>query len=523
VHRLVLLAAAYVSFAPNSLALDARPNIVLIMADDLGFSDLGCYGGEIQTPNLDRLAANGLRFSQFYNAGRCCPTRASLLTGLYAHQTGVGLMEDDVGLPAYQGYLNRRCVTIAEVLKTAGYRTLMSGKWNVGYRRPQWPVDRGFDRYFGLLRGASNYFDPRVGPRSKISLFALDGQVFDAFDDKFYMTDAFTDRAIEFLGDGPIEQPFFLYVAYTAPHSPLHAWPEDIAKYRGKYLKGWDALRLERHVGMRKMAIDDVRTPLTPRDPKVKAWKDLDAAQADFYDLKMAVYAAQIDRMDQGIGRLLKKLDDLGATANTLVMFLSDNGGDANPEGATKVPPGPKESAHIYGREWANLSNTPFRGYKRAMHEGGIATPLVVSWPHGLKYRGITHAPGHVIDLMATCVEVAGVAYPTKRHDEPITPLEGRSLLPIFQAGSREGHDALFWEHEGNRAVLAGNWKLVADHNRPWELFDRKIDRTELHNLAADKPVVVADLVGKYDAWAKRIGVVPWNDVQTAMKKKSNP
>jgi arylsulfatase len=488
------------------------------MADDLGFSDLGCYGGEIETPNLDRLAASGLRFTQFYNCGRCCPTRAALLTGLYPHQAGVGLMEEDLGLPGYRGHLNRRCVTIAEVLRTAGYRTLMAGKWNVGYRRPQWPVDRGFDRFFGLLRGASNYFDPRVGPRAGISLFALDDHVFREFDEKFYATDAFTDRAIEFLGDGKDERPFFLYVAYTAPHSPLHAWPEDLAKYRGRYLKGWDQLRLARYIAMREMGL--VSAKLSPGDTKVRAWKDVTPEEANAFELKMAVYAAQVDRMDQGIGRILKKLDELGATENTLVMFLSDNGGDANPEGSTKdVPPGPKESAHIYGREWANLSNTPLRGYKHAMHEGGIATPLVAHWPKGIAKPGITHAPGHVIDLMATCLDVAGATYPAMFAGETIVPLEGRSLLPVFQTGSRTGHDALFWEHEGNRAVLAGNWKLVADHDRTWELYDRTTDRTELHDRAASEPQVVADLAAKYDAWANRVGVVPWNDVRAKLQK----
>jgi arylsulfatase len=234
----------------------------------------------------------------------------------------------------------------------------------------------------------------------------------------------------------------------------------------------------------------------------------------------MAVYAAQVDRMDQGIGRILKKLDELGATENTLVMFLSDNGGDANPEGSTKdVPPGPKESAHIYGREWANLSNTPLRGYKHAMHEGGIATPLVAHWPKGIAKPGITHAPGHVIDLMATCLDVAGATYPAMFAGETIVPLEGRSLLPVFQTGSRTGHDALFWEHEGNRAVLAGNWKLVADHDRTWELYDRTTDRTELHDRAAFEPQVVADLAAKYDVWANRVGVVPWNDVRAKLQK----
>src|SRR4051794_39237452 len=304
----ILAVVAFGLVRPAAAAADPapRPNIVIILADDLGFSDLGCYGGEIATPNLDRLAAGGLRFTQFYNTGRCCPTRASLLTGLYPHQKGVGDMEPDLGNPAYQGFLNDHCVTIAEVLHAHGYRTLLTGKWNVGYTRPHWPVDRGFDHSFGLLRGAADYFDPRVGPRRAASPFALEDQPFTAFPEGFYATDAFTDYAIRWIEESPAQQPFFLYTAYTAPHSPLQAWPEDIEKYRGKYREGWDVMRERRRARMIEAGLLDAATPLSPRDARVREWSTV--ADQDFEDLKMAVYAAQVDRMDRGIGRIVDAL-----------------------------------------------------------------------------------------------------------------------------------------------------------------------------------------------------------------------
>lgn len=514
VAALSLIAATQDVFAGESAK---RPNIVLIMADDLGFSDLGCYGSEIATPNLDRLAAGGMRFTQFYNTGRCCPTRASLLTGLYPHQAGVGHMESDFGVPGYRGYLNDRCVTIAEVLRAAGYRTLMTGKWNVGPRRPHWPVDRGFDHYFGLLRGASNYFDPKIGPRRNASEFAMDAESVTTFAPDFYATDAFTNYAVRWLGEQNAERPFFLYVAYTAPHSPLHARPEEITKYRGKYLEGWEVIRKRRHQRMVEAGIIDSRWPLSPQDSQVPAWSEL--PDQDARGLKMAVYAAQIDRMDQGIGKILAKIKQLSVEQNTLVLFLSDNGADADEEqGSTTrdIPPGPKESSHIYGRTWANVSNTPLRGYKHQAHEGGISTPLVAYWPDVIQPGAISHQPGHAIDIMATCTDIAGAAYPRTIRDREILSLEGKSLAPIFRTGRREGHDAIYWEHEGNRAVRQGKWKLVALHSEPWELYDLDADRTELNNLAAKFPDKVQELAAKYAAWAERCGVVPWAEIQAA-------
>ncbi|MFQ6131992.1 MAG: arylsulfatase [Armatimonadota bacterium] len=486
-----------------------RPNIILIMADDMGFSDIGCYGSEIATPNLDRLAQEGVRFTHFYNVARCCPTRASLLTGLYPHQAGVGHMvgdrSEEMG-PAYQGYLNDSCVTIAEALKPAGYNTLMSGKWHVGENRPHWPCDRGFDRYYGLISGASNYF--KLDGHRKM---ARDNEPLTPDEEGFYITDDFTDAAVGFIEEyGRRPEPFFLYLAYTAPHWPLHAYPEDIEKYRGRYIGGWDALRRERHARMIEMGLVDPKWPLTPRDPRAPAWED--AEHKEWFDMRMAVYAAQIDRMDQCLGRVMAKLAEIGAADNTLVMFLADNGGCAEELKGNKpeIMPGPKETFMSYGLPWANASNTPFRRYKHWVHEGGIATPFIAHWPGVIEPGGMTNQVGHLIDIMATCLDLAGADYPEEHNGKPITPLEGQSLLPIFQGQQRDGHQVIYWEHEGNRAVLQGRWKLVSQHPRDFELFDLEADRTELNDLARDKPGKVQELSALYDQWAARCGVSPW-------------
>jgi len=520
--------AAFISMtAPNCLAESGlnfrdkpknKPNIILIMADDMGFSDLGCYGSEIHTPNLDALAAGGTRFTQFYNTARCCPTRASLLTGLYPHQAGIGGMTNekgDINPPGpYQGYLNQNCVTIAEVLKTAGYTTLMSGKWHVGESRPHWPVDRGFDKYYGLISGAANYFDiTKTKSKGRIRRFAIDDKAYIPKDDNFYITDAFSDNAVKYLDEyGRREKPFFLYVAYTAPHWPLHALPEDIAKYKGKYLKGWENLRRQRHKRMIEMGIVDEKWPLTPRDDGAVKWDTVE--DKELMDLKMAIYAAQIDRMDQGIGKIMKKLREIGKQNNTLVMFLSDNGGchETGPLGFDRrnngLPPGGVDSYMSYGRSWANASNTPFRRFKKWVHEGGISTPLIAYWPAVIKKRNsITHQPGHVIDIMATCCDVASAEYPNTFRGKKITPKQGMSLLPILQGKKRRPHNAIFWEHIGNCAVRQGKWKLVAEKNGDWELYDLEKDRTEMNNLAEKYPKKANELMALYKDWAKSCGV----------------
>jgi len=491
-------------------APDDRPNIIVIMADDMGFSDIGCYGGEIRTPNIDRLAANGLRFRQFYNTGRCCPTRAALLTGLYPHQAGIGDMTRDDHLPAYRGRLNDACVTIGEVLRTAGYRTLMTGKWHVGSKRPHWPVDRGFDRSYCVPQGGGIYFHTR--PDRQV---ILDDKPIDP-PDNWYVTDAFTDWAIRFIDEArDRRQPFFLYLAHIAPHWPLKAWPEDIARYEGLYMKGWDRLRQDRYQRQVRMGLATPNWRLPPRDDQVTSWDQVPDDKKRDMAHRMAVYAAQVDRIDQNVGKLVRYLKEHELFDNTLILFLSDNGGshEGGPWGFTrsKAPIGTPDSFASYGRSWANASNTPFRMFKHWVHEGGIATPLIAHWPGKIANPGgFTDAVGHVIDIMATCCDLAGAEYPKTCNGRPITPLEGRSLVPIFTGRSQQGHEQLFWEHEGNRAVRQGPWKLVSKHSdQTWELYDLAHDRCELNDLAARHPDRLARLKAAYQAWADRCGVVP--------------
>lgn len=494
-----------------------RPNIIIVMADDMGFSDIGCYGSEIQTPNLDRLAGKGVRFAQFYNNARCCPTRASLLTGLYSHQAGIGHMVENRGTPAYQGFLNDKCVTIAEALGATGYKTYMSGKWHVGEQRPHWPVDRGFQKSYSLISGASNYFKLPAGR----TLVRDDERITP--DDDWYITDAISDNAVDMLKAHDATQPFFMYVAYTAPHWPLHAKAEDIARYRGKYRAGWDKLRAQRHAKMMELGIVDKAWALTERDPKVPAWEDVPEERRDEWDLRMAVYAAQIDCMDQGIGKVLAQLEAMKQTDNTLVLFLADNGGCAEiiDQGTPGKRAGDKDSFLSYGVGWANASNTPFRLYKHWVHEGGISSPLIASWPAVIKEPAITAQPGHLVDLMATCVDISQTKYPATFKDRPITPLAGKSLAPIFRGAKTIDRGYIFWEHEGNKAVRDGNWKIVARHNQPWELYDIAADRTELHDLASQHPDRVARLTAAWEKWATDVGVDRnWGKTAEGGKKK---
>lgn len=511
-----------------------RPNIVLLLADDMGFSDIGCYGGEIATPNLDSLARGGVRFTQFYNTARCCPTRASLLTGLHPHQAGIGHMVDTGRqLPGYRGDLNGRCVTIAEALRPAGYRTAMSGKWHVTpvtESKHNWPLQRGFEKYYGIIHGAASYYDPVTLVRDNEFSPPPRGK-------DYFFTDAIGENATRYIEDfGRGRDPFFLYVAFTAPHWPLHALEADIAKYRGRYAGGWDRLREERHARMKKMGIVDSRWPLTSRDTQSPAWND--APNKAWYERRMEVYAAQVDRMDQNIGHILAKLKETGAEENTLVLFLSDNGGCAEelgPKAAARhipkvtpdgrpvvqgnrpeVMPGGPDTYQSYGLPWANASNTPFRRYKHWTHEGGISTPLIARWPSQIrKQGGFTEQAGQLVDLMATCVDASAAAYPATRQGEAVQPMEGKSLLPAMR-GAKPVERELYWEHEGNRAVRVGDWKLVSKHPEDWELYNLKADRTELNNLADAQPARVAEMKGKWEAWARRANVEPWEVVQKA-------
>ncbi|MCB0743458.1 MAG: arylsulfatase [Ignavibacteriae bacterium] len=500
----------------NEISENPKPNILLIMADDMGYSDLGCYGSEISTPNIDKLAKEGIRFTQFYNSARCCPTRASLLTGLYSHQAGMGTMvttEPDTVKGAYQGYINDNCVTLAEVLKTVGYKTYMSGKWHVGEFESQWPNNRGFDEYYGLVSGAMNYFDIAKSKREGLErVFVKNGKRYTPPTEGFYSTDAFTEEAIGYLTQHNSENPFFLYLAYNAPHWPLHAYPEDIKKYKGRYKDGWAELRKQRWQKQKALGIVDESWELSPQDPEAMNWEDV--KDKERMDLKMAIYAAQIDRMDANIGRVINKLSEMDQLDNTLIIFLSDNGACAE-EGALGFEAlggwdgklDTKNSYASYGRSWANASNTPFRLHKSWVHEGGISTPFIARFPKMIKPDQVTDQLGHVIDLMSTFVEVSGATYPKSKNGKSIIPLEGKSLVPVLSNDKSEPHNSIYWEHFGNKAIRKGDWKLVSVANGDWELYNIKKDRTELNNLIDEQPQIFNDLNKDYQKWAVRVGV----------------
>jgi arylsulfatase len=516
-------AASLLQPLPASAAAPPRPNIVVLLVDDMGFSDIGCYGSEIPTPNLDKLAANGLRFTQFYNTGRCCPTRASILTGLYPHQAGVGHMTEDGGEPGYRGRLNDRCVTIAEVLDGAGYFTAMSGKWHVGQNHGVVPWERGFQRSFNSPAGGFYY------PEGKQNRLYLNGKALadDApeLPKNWYTTDLYTDYGIKFIDDGlAAKKPFFLYLAFNAPHFPLQAPAEEIARFRGKYKIGWDKLREQRNSRQKELGVVDKSWALSPRPELVSAWDKLSDTDKDRFDNIVAIYAACVAHIDTAVGRLVAALKQRGVLDNTLILFLSDNGGNAEsgPKGRLEGDsPGAAGSTVFCGQSWATLENTPFRRYKHFNHEGGIATPLIVHWPAGVAAQGeLRQQPGHLVDVMATCVDLAGAKYPAEFKGQAIQPMEGRSLAPAF-GNQPIQRDALFWEHEGNAAIRVGDWKLVRmGRNGAWELYNLKTDRTELHDLAATEPARAAELAAKWEAWATRTNVKPYPADDGAAKKK---
>ncbi len=539
----------------SASAQSSQPDIVLIMSDDMGFSDLGCYGSEIRTPNLDALAKEGLRFTQFYNTARCCPTRASLLSGLYPHQAGMGHMtghgsgrED-----GYAGDLNRRCVTIAEALRPAGYRTYLSGKWHVANiiaptgPKDTWPLQRGFDRFYGTITGGGSFYDPTTLCRGNTYITPDNDPEYRPT--RFYYTDAISDNAITFIRDHARDhsaQPFFLYVAYTAAHWPMHAPAEEIAKYRGLYDGGYGPIRAARFARLKELGLID---PAWQLPPPAEDW---DAVTNRAWESRcMEVYAAMVDRMDQGIGRIVAELKRQNRFDNTLLLFLQDNGGCAEPMGrksnadeiktmtcqpmapdelqkkiwppmqtrdgrpvrtGPEVMPGPEDTYVAYGRGWANVSNTPFREYKHWVHEGGIATPLIVHWPRGIassRRNQLVTQPAHLVDLMATCVDVAGAVYPAEKDGQKIQPLEGVSLRPALDGKPLHRAQPLCWEHESNRAIRDGQWKLVAKAGQPWELYDLTADRTEMNDLADRYPDKVKELSARWEAWAARANVLP--------------
>jgi len=550
--------AALTATRAQTAAPTRRPNIVLIMADDMGYSDIGCYGSEVETPTLDRLASEGVRMTQFYNTSRCCPTRAALLTGLYSHQAGIGLMTGDRGYEAYRGDLNRRCVTIAEALRPAGYKNYMAGKWHVTRHvaptgpKHNWPLQRGFDRFYGTITGAGSFFDPTTLCRDNTYVTPENDEEYQP--ERFYYTDAISDQAVRFVrehGARDSAEPFFLYVAYTTAHWPMHALEADIAKYEGVYDGGFEPVRASRLERARELGVLDAKWPMSalarPWDKTPNhAWESRN----------MQVYAAMIDRMDQGIGRLVAELERRQILDDTVVIYLQDNGGCAEGMGrqsnAEKIrdkvyqplgrdglqpkiwPPmqtrdgravrtgpdtdaGPADTYIGYGRGWANVSNTPFRGYKHDAYEGGISTPFIVRWPSGLPAtaRGaVEDTPAHLIDVLPTLLAAAQAPCPTRNGDQDVQPLEGVNLLPALRGDDVARPQPICFEHHGNLGIRAGRWKMVSTYRKgnpiSWELFDMQADRTELRDLAAEQPDRVASLERKWQAWAERVGVQAW-------------
>ena len=560
IRRIAAALVACVALALTAAAAPARPNVVIILADDMGFADAGCYGGEIRTPNVDRMASQGVRFAQFYNQARCCPTRASLLTGLYPHQAGIGAMNQKLdSKPAYQGELNDRCATMAEVLREAGYHTGMVGKWHlvhlniarlphkqakadldfVGHdpispTKANWPCNRGFEQHWGTIPGVEDYYDPYGLVHNE--------QTIRPDKPDFYYTDFITDHAVQLIDGYAAEaaNPFFLYVAYTAPHWPMQARAADIAKYADTYTVGWDAIRQARWDRQVAMGLVKREWGLSPRawlpslddgDSKVGPWTTAPAKA--WQARRMAVYAAMVETMDRGIGRVMAELAAKGMDRNTMVVFLSDNGAcqeqvqpgwydipshtrDGRKIAIGNTPnamPGPETVYQSYGPAWANASNTPLRRFKHFTEEGGISAPFIVRWPGVVGRVGqIQHDQvGEVIDLMPTVMAVTGTTFPQTFHGHPILPEEGMDLTPVLKGGPTIPRPApLCWEHEGNRAVRIGDWKLVAAHEEPWKLYNIPADRTEMHDVSAQHPDEVKQLHEAYDAWVKRVGVEEW-------------
>lgn len=555
--QLGLFACILALFVSQGFCAD-RPNIILIMADDMGYTDIGCYGSEIKTPALDNIAQNGVRFTQFYNTSRCCPTRAALLTGLFSHQAGIGLMTGDRGYDSYRGDLNKQCVTLAEALGRAGYRNYMSGKWHVTkHTRPNspnynWPLQRGFHKFYGTIIGAGSFFDPATLCRGNKFITPENDPIYQP--ETFYYTDAITDNALMYLKDHYSEKqknPFFIYVSYTSAHWPMHALEKDIKKYSGQYNEGFHAIRKERLRKARDLGVLEDRWEMSPA---AFLW---DKVKNKSWDIRnMEVYAAMVDRMDQGIGKIVDLVKEQGELENTIVVYLQDNGGCSEGFGrqsnASKLSsykykplgkdglqdkiwppmqtrdgkpvrtgpeamPGAADTFTAYGGGWANVSNTPFRGYKHDGLEGGISTPFIFHWPKGLPdghQNSIVNDVAHLIDVMPTFLDAAGVDYPTEFHGEKVKPKEGVSLLPAMRGAQLLRWNPLGFEHHGNLALRDGRWKIVSQYqrNKPrnWELFDMKLDRTEQNNLAQKMPEKLNEMVGKYQTWANKVGAIDW-------------
>ncbi|WP_321290096.1 arylsulfatase [uncultured Sunxiuqinia sp.] len=517
---------------PTQSKVFEKPNILLVMVDDMGYSDLGCYGGEIQTPNIDQLAGQGIRFTQMHNSARCCPTRASLLTGHHPQQAGINGMGVNLAM---------NTATIAEVLKENGYHTGMTGKWHLSQTKPvnkpveqlrwmahqvdygpfspleNYPCNRGFEEHWGVIWGVVNYFDP-------FSLVHNEEAIKEVSED-FYMTDFITEKSIDLIDEyGKDEKPFFLYVAHTAPHWPLHALPEDIKKYKDTYKDGWEALRKSRYERMAEMGIIDKDSYPLPENSSGRVWDDVE--RKDYESACMSVHAAMIDRVDEGVGEIIQKLKETGQYENTIIMVLSDNGASYErgyPPGFDRPGftrdstiiefgsdhPGPETTWNYIGRAWASASNTPFRYWKMESYEGGTATPFIIHWPKGLKGQEntINRGVAHVIDVMPTCLEVSDTDYPEIVNSQKTIALVGKSLMPMLLGETESIHDTLFWEHQRGRAIRTAEWKMSALPGKDWELFRINEDHTEMNDLSAQYPEEVKELSAAWNEWAKKLNI----------------
>ncbi|MBT3200396.1 MAG: arylsulfatase [Phycisphaerales bacterium] len=484
-----------------------RPNIVVILTDDMGFSDLGCYGGEIETPNLDALAAGGVRFTEFYGTARCWPTRATLMSGRYSNGIGGGQ------------------VAIPQVLKPVGYQTAMVGKWHLSRdTKKNSPMQRGFDDFYGTITGAGSFYNPMTLTRGTQSV-KPDGK-------DYYYTDKIGSEAVRQIENfAKSDKPFFQYVAFTAAHWPLHAPEKTTQKYIERYKTGWEKMRQARYKRMLKMGvIDEKRWPLPEREKVVKDWDTID--HKEWRIRNMAVYAAMVDHMDQAVGEIVKALKKTGKLDNTLIIYTNDNGAcpehlhgngwntannviaEAKAEGKTisvgdnfDVPTGGPYTYHSVGHNWANAQNTPMRRYKSNVHEGGSCVPCIMHWSDGLKIKAgsITQQRGHMVDIMSTCIDLAGAKYPDKFDGKKIDPNEGTSLVPAIKGGKQDHDRAYYFNHSGTRAVIKGDWKVICEGSRPWELHNITIEKTEITNLADKNPKKVEELV---TLWETRFGKI---------------
>jgi arylsulfatase len=525
----ILAASFSIAFVSAFAQQHSKPNIILIMVDDMGFSDLGAYGSEIKTPNIDKLAFEGLRLKEFYNNSICAPTRASLITGQYAHKAGVGYFDVNLGLPAYQGYLNKESLTFGEVLKEAGYSTLLAGKWHVGNDSSSWPNQRGFEKFYGVIGGGANYFDPEpmpLGGRQYPVVLLENNQRIKPAANSYYFTNEITSHAVKFIDEqSKTDKPFFLYLAYTAPHWPLQALPEDIAKYKGRYDIGWDSLHEERLARQKKLGLFNNGETIASRDADVPEWISLTWDEKQLWKAKMEVYAAMLDRVDQGIGSLLTKLKELKKDENTIIIFISDNGAPAEDvahtgrkAGRNSGPVGTAGSFESQGKNWSYASNTPFRSFKANAYEGGISSPFIAWFPNKIKAGGIAKGTAHLIDLAPTFYSLAGAKYPSNLNGIQTNALPGNDLTGLlFEGKELQRGKPIFWERAGNRAVRKGKWKLVSIYpSYQWELYNIEIDRGETENVAGKNLLVVDELSADYFEWAKQNNVVDYDKIKQA-------